>query len=52
VLHLKGAFIVQARNGGNIGRVGLLGRLQGKRFARDRLDYNTNIDHFEAYPIV
>lgn len=44
--------IVQPRHGGSVTRVGLLGRLQGKRFGDDVLDYSTNVETIDTRIIV
>ena len=36
------------RSGNSISRIGLLNRLQGKRFAVDKLDYSTNVTSIES----
>ena len=44
--------MVVPRIGGSIGRVGIFGRLQGKRFADDKLDFRSNLDRIEAEQVV
>jgi hypothetical protein len=48
----QGLGLVQPRHGGSVTRVGLLGRLQGKRFADDVLDYSTNIETIDTRILV
>lgn len=43
---------MEPRNGGGIGRVGLLGRLRGRRFAQDKLDFRSNVDRVEDEAVV
>ena len=43
LLKYKGGCIVECRDGGGIGRVGFLGKLSGRKFGPNILDYNTNI---------
>ena len=43
LLKYKGLGMVEARTGNSIDRVGVFGRIQGKRFARGKLDYGTNV---------
>jgi hypothetical protein len=40
----KGVGLVEPRSGNTMDRVGWMGRLQGRRFAEGKLDYETNID--------
>lgn len=42
-LKYKGDTVVLPRKGDSFGRVGLIGKLQGKRFSTDIVDYSTNI---------
>jgi len=44
ILKYKGDSIVEPRNGNSVSRVGLIGRLQSRRFADSKIDYSTNID--------
>jgi hypothetical protein len=43
LLKYKGNGLVQPRRGDSIHRVGLFGKLQGVRFAPDKVDFATNI---------
>lgn len=43
LLKYKGNGIVMCRNGDSIFRVGLVGKLQGKQFIDNKIDYSTNI---------
>ena len=42
LLKYKDNGICSFRNGGSINRVGFFGWLQGKQFAKDKLDFSTN----------
>lgn len=44
LLKYKGDSIVEPRNGDSVSRVGLMGRLQSRRFADSKIDYSTNIE--------
>jgi hypothetical protein len=44
IVKYKGHGGIHPRKGDSIQRVGLLGKLQGVRFARDKIDYSTNIN--------
>jgi hypothetical protein len=48
LLKYKGDGMMASRVGNAIGRVGLLGRLQGRRFAEGKLDYSTNVAGFDV----
>ena len=43
LLKYKGNGVVESRRGDSLGRIGLLGKLQGKRHAPGEIDYDTNI---------
>ncbi len=47
LLKYKGDGMIVPRVGNSMGRVGLIGRLQGRRYAEGKLDYSTNIEGFE-----
>lgn len=44
MLKYKGNGLLSPRNGNNMGRVGFMGKLQGRRFADGLPDLQTNID--------
>lgn len=48
LLKYKGDGMVIPRQGNAIERVGLVGRLQGRRYAEGKLDYNTNVIGYEV----
>lgn len=48
----QGQGVVLPRHGGHVGRVGLMGRIQGKRFAEDVLDYSTNVTWVDTTVLV
>mmetsp|Transcript_16067 Transcript_16067/g.24217 ORF Transcript_16067/g.24217 Transcript_16067/m.24217 type:complete len:346 (-) Transcript_16067:172-1209(-) len=52
LLKYKGQGVVLPRHGGHVGRVGLMGRIQGKRFAEDVLDYSTNVTWVDTTVLV
>ena len=43
LLKVKDGGIVEARVGDSVGRIGIFAKLQGKRWRKGELDYNTNI---------
>ncbi len=43
LLKYKGNGLVEPRSGDSVGRVGLLGLLQGHRHAANIVDYSTNV---------
>jgi hypothetical protein len=43
LLKYKGDGLTDIRTGNGIGRVGLIGRLQGRRFSEGKLDFSTNV---------
>lgn len=44
LLKYKGSGLVEPRNGNGFDRVGIFGKLQGRRFSAGKLDYQTNIE--------
>eukprot|EP01038_Epipyxis_sp_PR26KG_P004572 gene4572-6445_t len=49
MLKYKGDGIVIPRNGDSWTRVGIIGKMQGRRFTRDKIDFETNIDTYALH---
>eukprot|EP01041_Mallomonas_annulata_P002577 gene2577-5031_t len=47
LLKYKGYGAIEPRRGDSIGRVGVVGKISGKRGTKHRIDYSTNIDTIE-----
>jgi hypothetical protein len=49
---MQGEGVVMPRHGGNVKRVGLLGRMQNKRFVDGAIDYSTNVTEIETLYLI